>query len=207
MSTIQQVLEYAAAKNGVDIDLAFAVAWNESSLNPKAVGDDGTSFGLYQLHKGGELGALTEETAFDPLTNADVALAEFKAVKEATPDLVGGTLAAAAQRPAEPAAYASRVDVILQAIKVNQMPDSYGRALAADAGVELPAAPAPVEEPAPVTDIPIEPTTTEAGRVEDAVAAQAKVVDADAVAGKVGALRAVIAELETHLSELENLIK
>jgi hypothetical protein len=33
-----------------------------------------TSFGLYQLHQGGELGELTPEEAFDPTTNADVAL-------------------------------------------------------------------------------------------------------------------------------------
>jgi hypothetical protein len=66
--------------------------------------------------------------------------------------------------------------------------------------------PTPTEAPA-VTDIPIEPTTTETGKVEDAVAAQTKAVDAAAVAGKASVLRQLVTELETHLSELEDLVK
>jgi murein DD-endopeptidase MepM/ murein hydrolase activator NlpD len=34
------------------------------------VGDQGTSFGAYQLHQGGALGSLSPQAAFDPYTNA-----------------------------------------------------------------------------------------------------------------------------------------
>lgn len=45
----------------------------ESAWNPRAVGDNGSSFGLFQLHRGGQLGNLTPEQAYDPATNARVA--------------------------------------------------------------------------------------------------------------------------------------
>jgi hypothetical protein len=78
-------------------------------------------------------------------------------------------------------------------------------AFAADAGVEVPggnpATPpvtAPTSAPAPVPEVV---------QVENAVTAQAKQVDAAAVAGKASALRTLVSELETHLSELEALVK
>jgi hypothetical protein len=84
-----------------------------------------------------------------------------------------------------------------------------------------PPAPEPVAEPvAPAEEQPSEsadaaespagpdqPPLDEAEKVESAVEAQAKVVNAEAVAGKAAALRATISELETHLSELEDLVK
>lgn len=76
----------------------------------------------------------------------------------------------------------------------------------AEEHVEDPPAP-PAESEAHETDIPLQPPDTEVAKVEDAIAAQAKVVDADAVAGKAAALRATIAQLETHLSELEALVQ
>lgn len=48
----------------------------ESSLNPNAVGDNGTSLGLYQLHEGGQLPKAfypPSRKAFNPLLNAAVA--------------------------------------------------------------------------------------------------------------------------------------
>jgi hypothetical protein len=48
----------------------------ESGGNPNAVGDGGTSFGLFQLHKGGLLGSLTPQQARDPITAAKVVAAE-----------------------------------------------------------------------------------------------------------------------------------
>lgn len=74
-------------------------------------------------------------------------------------------------------------------------------------------APGPSSEPdgavvtPPPTDIPMEPTDTETHKVEDAIAADAKAVDAEAVSGKVAAMKTSIADLQTHLSELEDLVK
>src|SRR5579872_460680 len=99
----------AAQRYGVDPVLAVATAMNESGLNPFSVGDHGTSFGLFQLHKGGELGKMSPTQAFDPMTNALTALSHFGG----HPGKSGGALAAAAQRPANPAAYAKAVDALM----------------------------------------------------------------------------------------------
>lgn len=98
-----------------DPTLAVATALQESGLDPQAVGDQGTSFGLFQLHRGGELGSLTPTEAFDPRTNAAVALQTF----ERTEAKYGtfndpGALAAASQRPADRVGYAQAVDSHLQ---------------------------------------------------------------------------------------------
>ena len=68
---VQAIVQQARAA-GVDPALMVAVAMEESSLNPRATGDQGTSFGLYQLHQGGALGRLSPEQAYDPATNAGV---------------------------------------------------------------------------------------------------------------------------------------
>lgn len=59
---------------GVPPDLAVAIALEESGGDPRATGDAGSSYGLFQLHKGGALGNLTPEQAYDPATNAGVVL-------------------------------------------------------------------------------------------------------------------------------------
>lgn len=110
VTTIQKI----AAGLGVNPNLALATAIEESNLNPQAVGDGGTSFGLYQLHQGGELGNLTEQQAFNPATNATVALTEMAGVAKANPNASPGQVAALAQRPANQAAYAASVDSIYQ---------------------------------------------------------------------------------------------
>lgn len=87
----------------------------ESRGNPHAIGDHGTSFGLFQLHRGGELteAHLSPQQAFDPHTNAHVALSYFKRLDGRVHD--PGQLAAAAQRPANRAEYAAKVDRYLGA--------------------------------------------------------------------------------------------
>jgi hypothetical protein len=100
---------------GLPPSLAVAVAQHESGLNPRAVGDKGTSFGLYQLHQGGELGDLTPEQAFDPLTNARVALTVIANVFKANPHLTPGEVAAKAQRPLDPVGYAKTINALLGA--------------------------------------------------------------------------------------------
>ena len=70
----------AIAKSyGIPPWLALDIAQMESGMNPKAVGDHGTSFGLFQLHKGGQLGNLTKQQAFNATTNSQVGLTAIKA--------------------------------------------------------------------------------------------------------------------------------
>ena len=127
-----------ARKMKVDPVLALATAMHESRLNPRAVGDKGTSFGLFQLHRGGELGSLSRRQAFNASTNAGRALREFRAVEHLSASallhrfstqvrndptdrlathadimrLVGtpGEVAAVAQRPADPLGYAEKIN-------------------------------------------------------------------------------------------------
>jgi len=119
LSDVIAAIEAAAKRLGVDPDLAIADAYAESGLDPTAVGDNGTSFGLYQLHQGGELtsAGLTPAEAFNPTTNAQTALAEFAAVQRANPTASPGEIAALAQRPADPSAYASTVNALLSDLK------------------------------------------------------------------------------------------
>ena len=115
---IKGIITQVATADGISPALAIATAQQESGLNPYAVGDQGTSFGLYQLHIGGELGNLPgtlaqqEAEAQNPVLNAETALAQFEQTQKAT-GLSGGALAAAAQRPANPSAYAAAINGLL----------------------------------------------------------------------------------------------
>jgi len=102
------IVAEVAKEKGVDPATAIAAMLVESGGNNKAVGDGGTSFGLFQLHQGGELPAgWTPEQAFDPRANAEVALSVFAQTQGKSDP---GELAAAAQRPGDPAGYAAKVD-------------------------------------------------------------------------------------------------
>jgi soluble lytic murein transglycosylase-like protein len=98
-----------AQKDGVDPKTAVATMLVESGGNNKAVGDGGTSFGLFQLHQGGELGNMSPAQADDPTANAEVAIGQMAQTQKSTGQS-GGALAAAAQRPANPGQYAQTVD-------------------------------------------------------------------------------------------------
>jgi hypothetical protein len=108
----------SAKKNNINPVTAIAYMMHESGLNPFAIGDKGTSFGLAQLHKGGELGNLTPGQAFDPTTNANRSLSYMAQVAKAHPGLSPGHLAAMAQRPANPGAYAHAVDANLSQAQI-----------------------------------------------------------------------------------------
>lgn len=110
MDNVKTVAEVAKEK-GVDPATAVASMMVESGGDHKVVGDKGTSFGLFQLHKGGELGNLSQKQASNPRTNADVALSEFARIQDRHSD--PGKLAAAAQRPAHPEQYAKKVNAML----------------------------------------------------------------------------------------------
>ena len=87
----------------------LSVAFYESHLNPSDVGDYGTSFGLFQLHRGGELGSLTPSQAFNPTTNASVAIPVLASTYD--PSNVGLS-ASLAQRPSNPIYYTSRINAL-----------------------------------------------------------------------------------------------
>lgn len=57
---------------GLDPAFMVALAVTESSLNPKAIGDDGLSVGLFQLHK--KFISATEAELLDAEFNADAAM-------------------------------------------------------------------------------------------------------------------------------------
>ena len=106
-----------AKEKGVDPILALAAGIKESGLDPNAKGDKTksgrpTSFGVFQLHEGGELGDMTPKQAFDATMNARVALSMFAQVAKKHPDWSPGQIAAAAQRPADPKGYAKEVNAI-----------------------------------------------------------------------------------------------
>lgn len=105
---VQTIANVAKAK-GVDVRTAEASAFYESGFSPTSVGDNNTSFGIYNLHQGGELGNLTPQQAFDPYTNANVALSVFASNSGISDP---GALAAASQRPADPSGYAAHIDAL-----------------------------------------------------------------------------------------------
>ncbi len=104
-----------ARKVGVDPATAVAMMLVESGGNAGSVGDGGTSFGLFQLHEGGMLTAagLTPQEAFDPATNAKVALTSLAHEWAKDPNRSPGEIAAASQRPADQAGYARKVNAAL----------------------------------------------------------------------------------------------
>lgn len=109
LDNVRTVVEVAKEK-GVDPTLAVAMMLVESGGDNRAVGDNGTSFGLFQLHDGGMLtsAGLTPQQAFDPRTNAEVSLGSLAEVVKRMGNT--GEAAAASQRPADPAGYARKVN-------------------------------------------------------------------------------------------------
>jgi len=49
--TTDEIIQWAAAKHGIDVDVMRAVAVVESYWRMSTVGDDGDSFGLYQIRR------------------------------------------------------------------------------------------------------------------------------------------------------------
>jgi hypothetical protein len=110
------IVAQTAERHGVSPVLAVAMMLVESGGNNRSVGDGGTSFGLFQLHEGGMLTAagLTPQQAFDPQTNANVAIKSLAATARGMRGANPGAIAAASQRPADRVGYARKVDDAMQ---------------------------------------------------------------------------------------------
>jgi hypothetical protein len=107
------VVADVARKLGVDPVLAVATMLVESNGdNTNNTGDNGTSFGLFQLHMGGHLpkdwypGKPGHVNVFDPRKNAEIALQRFASNQGR---FSGPELAYQSQRPANPAKYKAAV--------------------------------------------------------------------------------------------------
>lgn len=128
MSIIADEAQKAAQRRGLNdqqtkelVATAIATADAESGLNPNAVGDQGHSVGLFQLHDQG-MGYGMGNSRYDPRTNAAKALDSMAATFAANPGLSPGQLAAMSQRPADPAGYAGIVNNIFGKIMGGQLP-------------------------------------------------------------------------------------
>ena len=121
-SDVRQIIIDTAASLGVDPALALAIAQQESGLNPNAIGDGGASVGLFQLNDQGEGAGMTVAEREDPRRNAQIALAVVAQVAAQHPDWSPGQIAAAAQRPADQAGYASAIDSLYGPIKAGKLP-------------------------------------------------------------------------------------
>lgn len=76
-SDIYSAVAPVAKQYGVPDAVWETVAYVESGFNPRAVGDNGTSFGLFQLHQGGQLPQQyysDPQATFDPALNARLAM-------------------------------------------------------------------------------------------------------------------------------------
>lgn len=96
----------AARRAGADIVLMLATALHETggTLNWHSIGDNGTSFGLFQHHRGGALGSHSESWAYS-VAAVDERARVFAKAKART-----GADAAEIQRPKYPTLYAQRVN-------------------------------------------------------------------------------------------------
>ncbi len=107
---VAQQIWQISKENGADPKAMLATAIQESGLNPKAVGDGGTSFGLFQYHEGGALGNHSQAWAFSTAEITD------EAKRFAAAGVHSGAGAAAVQRPANQAQYAANVQSTMNSL-------------------------------------------------------------------------------------------
>jgi Transglycosylase SLT domain len=110
--TVYDAISRACYATGVPLKIALAIVQQESGGDPNAIGDNGHSVGLFQLNDQGEGAGMTVAQRQDPYQNALIALRVVANVMQQHPDWSPGQIAAAAQRPANPSAYAQSVDAI-----------------------------------------------------------------------------------------------
>lgn len=103
----------------------IATSKQESGWDPNAIGDNGSSYGLFQHHVGGA-GGSSHDSANDYLNPVKSITERAKWFKKN--NIRGGTGAAALQRPANPSGYAHDVDAILSGLGKNVGAGSPGEA-------------------------------------------------------------------------------
>jgi hypothetical protein len=136
-STTVEIITAVAKKLGVDPNLAIAIAYVESGLNPNEPSGDpgnGPEGDLYQLNaNGGEGSGLTEAQIANPTVNATTALTEVAGVQKAYPGASPGAIAVLAQRPrgyvvgmtpeqADATAYGQEIDGLVAQLNAGTAP-------------------------------------------------------------------------------------
>lgn len=109
--SIIRMIREIAPKYGADPNLMIADAIVESNLRPSAIGDNGTSFGLFQDHIGGAGGKTKAE--------ASQYLDARKSIEHAAQRFAGKRTAEDAyqvQRPADHAGYVAKVQKALDSL-------------------------------------------------------------------------------------------
>lgn len=74
MTSVKSLVDQKAAQYGVPAWIAEDIVQEESGGNPRAVGDRGTSFGLLQLHRGGQAGNRPTSALENASTNLDIGM-------------------------------------------------------------------------------------------------------------------------------------
>lgn len=117
MPDLATLIMNQARKTGADPYTLLATAMVESGLNPNAVGDGGSSYGLFQMHVGGAGGSSHDSARryLDPSVAVENRARAFRGGS-------GGAFAASVQRPADQAGYARKVDAVIAQLKAGKMP-------------------------------------------------------------------------------------
>lgn len=117
MPDLATLIMNQARKTGADPTTLLATAIVESGLNPNAVGDGGSSYGLFQMHVGGAGGSSHDSARryLDPSVAVENRARAFRGGS-------GGAFAASVQRPADQAGYARKVDAVIAQLKAGKMP-------------------------------------------------------------------------------------
>ncbi|AQY51392.1 invasion protein LagB [Listeria weihenstephanensis FSL R9-0317] len=72
---MMDMIQKTAKKHDIPAWIPLSIAETESGFDPKTIGDEGSSFGLFQLHRGGLAPEeLTEEELLTPEKNAEIAI-------------------------------------------------------------------------------------------------------------------------------------
>lgn len=116
---IANLIVQQARQTGADPLTLLATAIVESGLNPNAVGDGGSSYGLFQMHVGGAGGASHQSARryLDPQAAVENRARYFRGGS-------GGSFAASVQRPADPSGYARKVDGVIAQLRSGKHPAS-----------------------------------------------------------------------------------
>lgn len=113
MLDVQDLVRRISAQERIDPALALAVAEEESGFRPDAVGDNGCSFGLYQANRCGGAGTgIPVDALIDPDFNTRQFAQRIHETAASGSYATPGELAAAAQRPYDPRAYADAVNAL-----------------------------------------------------------------------------------------------